>query len=285
MNRRDLIVYISAKNCNPNGDINQDNAPRTDLQTGKGLMSSVSNKRRIKSAVQQMYDVPMLVDPSLVSIETRAKEALADLDEQALLQLPALDQDKAIKQAICKKYWDVRTFGAAIANLSKKDKTLKSDGQITGMAQVTWAESLDPIAVDQPATITRCNAATDADLAKGKTHDIGTTWIVPYAQYVYEVHVSGAKASWTGFDDNDYAMLLEGIKKSWLLNQSSSKAGMEVDCVIEFIHDSEFGSASLSALRDCIVLTPQTDSTGRVHYEISVDKSKVPSGVSCNMYR
>jgi Cas7 group CRISPR-associated protein Csh2 len=285
MKRRDLIVYLTAKNCNPNGDMNNDNMPRQDFESGYGLMSDVSNKRRVKSAVAQIYEVPMLVDPSLVSIEAKAKEAISDIDDAALAEMTPLDRDKAVKQSICKKYWDARTFGATVANLSKKDKSL-SDGAIVGPVAFTWAESLAPVTVDQPEVITRCNAATDADLAKGKTHDVGTKWRLGFAQYAYEVHVSGARGeTWTGFNDDDYAMLLEGIKKSWMLNQTSSKTGMEVDAIVEFTHESVFGNASPSALRECVRLDEVTSSDGKVKYVPRIDESMVPSGVTAKIYR
>ena len=287
MTRRDLIVYVSARNCNPNGDMDRDNRPRQDDLTGLGQISAVSSKRRIKSAVQQMFDVPMLIDPSLISIESKAKEVLANIDPAKLDEMTPLEKDKAIKKAICEKYWDVRTFGAAIASLSKKDNNSISDGQITGPVQVEWAESLQPIELgEEPKTITRCNASTDADLAKKppKRTDIGTQWIVPYAQYAFEVHVSGANDK-TGFSDKDYEMLLEGTRKMWMLNQTSSKAGMEVDAVIEFTHESKFGNASPSSLRKCIVLTPHEEIIGRISHDISVDDSKVPEGVTYKIYR
>ena len=103
MTRRDLIVYVSARNCNPNGDMDRDNRPRQDDLTGLGQISAVSSKRRIKSAVQQMFDVPMLIDPSLISIESKAKEVLANIDPAKLDEMTPLEKDKAIKKAICEK--------------------------------------------------------------------------------------------------------------------------------------------------------------------------------------
>lgn len=286
--RADVYVFETAHNCNPNGSMDDDNAPRQN-EYGLGIMSDVSIKRRIRDAVSQMHEgeVELLYDPSLVSIEAKARSVTDLLPAKELDGMSVFEKDRAVKGALCRKYWDVRTFGATISNLSKKgrDKSPISDGQITGCVQVESAETLEPISADVPMTITRVNAATDADIEKGKTRDVGKKWAVSFAQYQYAVHVaSGKKARLNGFTEEDFNWLIEGIRKRWLLNETSSKAGMEVDKVIVFRHESEFGNASPAQLRACIVKEPCQDAAGRTVYEISVDESKLPDGVTVTVY-
>jgi len=277
INRRDLIVVENCKNANPNGDLSADNQPRMDFETSKGLISPVSIKRRIRDAVRKLhgeeagYAILMYNDGT--SLEAKAKEILDGLNLKDVKAMDAKQRDRMIKKAVCDKYWDVRTFGAAITNFNKLGV---SDGQITGPVQIGWGESIDPIIVDDPQYITRSVAATDKDLSVNKTVDIGTKYITN-AQYAYEVHVCDNDQ--TGISEKDYEYLLEGIQRRWDLNRTSSKTGMEVECVIEFIHDSRYGSASMAMLRKAIVRTVDDENAVRKHYSFTVDESKLPKGV------
>ena len=285
--RADIFVYETARNCNPNGSFDDDNAPRTN-DYSLGLMSDVSIKRRIRDAVAQIHEgeVKLLYDPSLVSIDAKAHAVIDLLDPKKLDHMTPFEKDRAVKAAFCREYWDVRTFGAAVAGLSRKgkDKAPISDGQITGCVQVTWAESLETIAVDAPMTITRVSPSTDKDIEKGKKTEVGKKWVTS-GQYAYNVFVSsGQKARLNGFTEEDFNWLIEGIRMRWVLNQTSSKTGMEVDRVIVFRHNSDLGNCSISDLRKCIVKQSHEDSAGRTIYEFSVDDSKLPSGVTVTVY-
>lgn len=286
MKRRDLLVFVSAENCNPNGDPDADNMPRQDPETGHGLMTDVSIKSRIKSAVKQLYEEKMAVDEEITPTETRVKEALCSIDEEKLWEMTPLDRDRAVKTEVCARFWDARTFGAVIASLSKKSGTssqILSDGAITGPVQVSYGVSLAPIVVDKADLISRQNVASEADLKK-KMHDFGTKWRVGYAQYAYDVHVHGRAAEWTGFNDEDYDKLLQGILQSWELNRTASKVGMNVDCVIEFTHDNDLGKCSWKKLQNLVSLKESKRFDGRTSYSPVVDESQLPKGVSVKIY-
>ena len=46
--RRELVLLVDFKNCNPQGDPDDENAPRTDSETGRGLITSASIKRKLR---------------------------------------------------------------------------------------------------------------------------------------------------------------------------------------------------------------------------------------------
>ncbi len=277
MNRRDLIIVEMCKNSNPNGDLSANNQPRTDYETGLGLISDTSIKRRIRDAVYKMHGqeegYSLLIADDGISLEAKAKEILDSLNVKDLKAMSPKDRSDLIKKAVCEKYWDARVFGAAITNFAKLGVC---DGQVVGPVQVTWAESLEPIEISEPVFVTRTNAATDKDLERNKQTEIAQKWITN-GQYVYEIHLCDSQK--TGITQKDYDYLIEGILNRWELNRTSSKAGMSVERVIEFIHDKQYGSATMQALRDSIIKMCDDENAPRRHYSFSVDEKKLPKGI------
>src|SRR5579884_2911319 len=51
-NRYDFIVIFDVKDGNPNGDPDAGNLPRVDPETGRGLVTDVCLKRKIRNFVQ-----------------------------------------------------------------------------------------------------------------------------------------------------------------------------------------------------------------------------------------
>lgn len=281
MNRRDLIVIENCRNSNPNGDMAAGNQPRVDFETGLGLMSDTSIKRRIRDAVFKMHGqeegYALLINNDGRSLEEKAQEILESLNVKDIKEMSPKDRSDAIKAAVCEKYWDARIFGAAIANFQKLGVC---DGQITGPVQVAWGESVEPIIIDE-LYITRTNAATEKDLQRNKSTEIAPKWITN-GQYVYELHLCDNGK--TGISEKDYQYLLEGIMNRWELNRTSTKSGMEVETVIEFIHDSQYGNASMATLRKAVVRTCDDENAPRKHYSYSVVESKLPKGVKVEIH-
>ena len=53
--RHDFVLLFDVKNGNPNGDPDAGNMPRIDPETGHGLVSDVSLKRKIRNYVETAY--------------------------------------------------------------------------------------------------------------------------------------------------------------------------------------------------------------------------------------
>ena len=54
--RHDFVYVFDATNTNPNGDPDAGNLPRVDPETGRGLVTDVSLKRRIRDYVATCAD-------------------------------------------------------------------------------------------------------------------------------------------------------------------------------------------------------------------------------------
>ena len=51
-NRYDFILFFDVQDGNPNGDPDAGNLPRIDAETGKGLVTDVCLKRKVRNYVQ-----------------------------------------------------------------------------------------------------------------------------------------------------------------------------------------------------------------------------------------
>jgi Cas7 group CRISPR-associated protein Csh2 len=50
----DALLFVSATDCNPNGEPDDGNRPRQDQETSNGLISGVSLKRHIRDTIQAL---------------------------------------------------------------------------------------------------------------------------------------------------------------------------------------------------------------------------------------
>ena len=55
-NRYDFVILFDVENGNPNGDPDAGNMPRTDPETGLGLVTDVCLKRKIRNYVETVKD-------------------------------------------------------------------------------------------------------------------------------------------------------------------------------------------------------------------------------------
>src|SRR5574341_2196527 len=53
-NRYDFVLLFDVKDGNPNGDPDAGNLPRVDSETGRGLVTDVSLKRKIRNFVEML---------------------------------------------------------------------------------------------------------------------------------------------------------------------------------------------------------------------------------------
>lgn len=55
-NRYDFVILFDVENGNPNGDPDNGNAPRVDLDTGHGIVTDVCLKRKIRNYVETVKE-------------------------------------------------------------------------------------------------------------------------------------------------------------------------------------------------------------------------------------
>lgn len=272
-NRFDFVYLFDVQDGNPNGDPDAGNLPRIDAETGKGLVTDVCLKRKIRNYVQTTKELSDGYD-----IFVREKAVLDNLVDKTW-EMPevknAANEDKkaTAKKIMCLQYFDIRTFGAVIATSGKQD-------QVRGPVQLTFARSVDPINVAEHS-ITRMAVTKQADMEKEKT--MGRKNTVPYGLYVCHGFVSANLAKQTGFSSEDLDLFWDALKNMFDQDRSASRGLMSAQKLIVFKHDSLLGNAPANKLFDLVHIEKNADvSVPRSFsdYIVTIDKSNLPKHVS-----
>ena len=286
-NRYEFVILFDVENGNPNGDPDAGNMPRTDPETGYGLVTDACLKRKIRNYVEALKeDAPgyRIYVKDNVPLNRSDREACdyVGVDPDKLKELKKKDEhlDEKLRDFMCSNFFDIRTFGAVMTTFTKGALNC---GRVCGPVQIGFARSIDPV-TPQEVTITRIAITKEAD-AENKNTEMGRKYIVPYGLYRAEGFISANLArKTTGFSESDLELLWQAILNMFELDRSAARGKMAVRELIVFRHDSELGNAPAHKLFDLIhvnrndsVVYPRAYSD----YTVSVDLDKLPKGVQC----
>ena len=286
-NRYDFTILFDVENGNPNGDPDADNMPRTDQESGYGIVTDVCLKRKIRNCVEVMCeDKPgyKIYIKQGVTLNASDKTAFVGLgiDEGKMKNLKKdnPDIDRKIRDFMCANFFDIRTFGAVMTTFVKYALNC---GQVRGPVQLGFARSIDPI-VPQEITITRMAVTTEAD-AENKKNTMGRKYVVPYALYRVNGYISANLArKTTGFSEDDLALLWKAIINMFEYDRSAARGSMAVRELIVFKHSCELGDAPSHKLFDTIKVA-RKEGVGLARsygdYAVTVETDKIPEGVTC----
>ena len=277
--RYDFVLLFDVKDGNPNGDPDAGNLPRIDAETGQGLVTDVSLKRKVRNFVSMVKG-----DTPPYDIYVKEKAILNKQNEKAYLAIGEGDVSKSddkkrkggdnvakARDWMCGNFFDVRTFGAVMST------GVANCGQVRGPVQLTFARSLDRIA-SQEHSITRMAVTTEAEAEKqgGDNRTMGRKNTVPYGLYVAHGFVSAFLAKQTGFSDDDLTLLWQALGQMFEHDRSAARGEMVTRGLYVFEHESELGNAHAHHLFERVkaelkpgVSTPRNFSD----YSVSVDES------------
>jgi CRISPR-associated protein Csd2 len=285
-NRYDFVLVFDVRDGNPNGDPDAGNLPRLDAESGHGLVTDVSLKRKVRNFVGLVKGETPPFD-----IYVKEKAVLNQAHEKAYVAVGAEDElkgegkkrkgsgdtvDKARKW-MCANFYDVRTFGAVMS-------LGVNCGQVRGPVQLTFARSVDPI-IAQEHSITRMAVATEAEAEKqqGDNRTMGRKHTIPYGIYVAHGFVSSFLAKQTGFDEDDLELLWQALEQMFEHDRSAARGEMSTRGLYVFKHDSELGNAHAHALFDRIQIARKAGAEvprSFSDYEVTVDDAELPAGVT-----
>lgn len=285
-NRYEFVILFDVENGNPNGDPDAGNMPRIDPETNLGIVTDVCLKRKIRNYVETIK-----ADATGYRIYIKDGVPLNRSDSEAYAHVGAEDKtireakkkdskiDEKIRDFMCSNFYDIRTFGAVMTTFVK---AALNCGQVRGPVQLGFARSVEPV-IPQEITITRVAITTEADAEKKGT-EMGRKYIVPYGLYRCEGYISANLArKTTGFSEEDLQLFWEAVLNMFEHDRSAARGNMAVRELIIFRHDSEFGNAPAHKLFERIrisrrngVEVPRRYSD----YEVSVDETALPSGVT-----
>ena len=281
-NRYTFFGFISSRNGNPNGDPDNGNAPRIDTYDNHGIITDVSIKGHARRAVKQIFGTDIMIDKSNECIKSvinkfgkTEDESSDDTSSKKNKKKGNVNKENNGKE-LCKAFWDIRTFGGVFGNDSSS---------ITGPVQISNAKSIHPISINEMA-INRCipNELKEDNAGNLEVHSqFGDKPYQSYGLYQFTGEINPFQAKNTGFNDEDRKKLFEGLNQAYTLWCSAQKGETEMAKIIVFKHESALGNAKLSKLRECISIKLRdgvTVPTDYSDYEITVDESKLPKGIS-----
>jgi CRISPR-associated protein Csd2 len=306
-NRHDFVFLFDVSNGNPNGDPDAGNLPRLDPETNQGLVTDVSLKRKIRNFVEltKGSDAGFAIYVSEGAIlnekhrEAYSRERPTDKQVATAKKLSPKDdkEAKALRDWMCKNFFDVRTFGAVMS-------TGINCGQVRGPVQLSFARSIEPI-VPLEISITRMAATTLDEKKKRDDEDegderresrtMGRKHIVPYGLYRAHGFVSAKLAERTGFSQSDLSLLWEALKNMFEHDRSAARGEMTARSLIVFKHASALGNAAAHSLFDRVKVgrsvgddirlpgDPRIDNMPPARrfedYGVRVDDANMPGGV------
>jgi len=287
-NRYDFVLLFDVQDGNPNGDPDAGNLPRVDAETGKGLVTDVCLKRKIRNYVglkhgeQPPYEIYVKEKAVLNKQHERAyigigTEDELEIDKKGHVKSKGKGANEDARNWMCANFYDVRTFGAVMS-------TGVNCGQVRGPIQLTFARSVDPV-VTLEHSITRMAVATEAEAEKqdGDNRTMGRKFTVPYGLYVAHGFISAPLAAQTGFSDDDLSLLWESLNNMFEHDRSAARGLMSTRKLVVFKHESNMGNAPAHALFERVqvslkdgVAAPRSFSD----YDVQVDSDDLPNGVS-----
>ena len=216
LNNSELLFLYDAKRCNPNGDMDNENKPRMDWDTGTNLVSDVRLKRYIRDYLETVKGEDLFVTNKAEDAENRVKQ----LD----------DEGKKVSDLL-----GVRLFGAVTAN--------EDADHLTGPVQFNWGYSLNKVELQETKTIT-------SSFSSGA--GVGKDYRVKYSFIAFSGGINGLTAKDTGLDEDDVELFEEAVVKSIPLNRTRSKIGQtpRLYLRIELTNNQSF----LNDLRDYVSL-------------------------------
>jgi CRISPR-associated protein Csd2 len=212
-------AIVQATASNPNGDPDNDGAPRKDIND-YGMISPVAFKRRLRDSVARRSDAwqGLADELGVTTKETEERFQIYVLKdrkpEEIKKEIENIDKFQS-------KYWDARVFGNTI--LESSEKCGSRDSLRCGIVTVCTGKSLAPVDLGAQ-TFTRV-----AGIQEGKDRAMGIEChkYVEHAIYLQPFCVNPERAKETGVDQKDINVLL-GLVPHLYDGRSASSAGVEV---------------------------------------------------------
>ena len=266
-NRFDFVFLFDVKDGNPNGDPDFDNQPRIDFETREGLVSDVCIKRKVRNYIQLKVEAGELSSDNY-DIFIRQGQILNDIINGE--KGKANNDEKKGRLSMCDKYFDIRTFGAVLS-------TGEDLGVVRGPVQFVFSRSIDEID-SRTHSLTRCCVVDNAD-----STTFGNKSTVSYGLYRMHGYVSAFDGNKCHFTEDDLKLLWEALANAFEHDHAAARGEMNARALIVFKHESKLGNARASQLFDLVKISKKEGVEFPRQFDdyvISVDKNKLPTGVT-----
>jgi CRISPR-associated protein Csd2 len=280
-NRYEFVLLFDVENGNPNGDPDAGNMPRIDAETGLGLVTDVCLKRKIRNYVELVkagepgYDIYVREGVVLNQLNKEAYDHHPEIElkesKEDRIEAKKKDDQLTLARWMCKKYFDIRTFGAVMT-------TGVNCGQVRGPVQLTFSKSIDPINPTE-VSITRMAVTNEKDIEKERT--MGRKAFVPYGLYRLEGYISAPLAQQTGFSEEDLELLWTALINIFEHDRSAARGKMASQKLFVFKHDTALGNAPANKLFQLVQVQRKDGVTvPRSFNDYEVTVGTAPQGVA-----
>lgn len=236
----DFAVIINVKNANPNGDPLNGNRPRVNYD-GIGELTDVCIKRKVRNRLMEVEHA------IFVQSDDNRTDEYPSLRKRAEGEISKDDwkNEKKFREAVCKKWLDVRAFGQVFAYEGDKKGEGVSIG-IRGPVSIHSAFSVAPVLERVSSIQITKSVSSEGDGTKRSSDTMGMKHRVDHGVYVFYGSMNPQLASKTGFSDED-AEAIKKVLTNLFENDASSarpEGSMEVYKVYWWKHNCKNGQYS-----------------------------------------
>ena len=265
------LLVIEVRNSNPNGDPDRESDPRTRAHDGKGNISDVSFKRKLRELVlekkgpvwkeiRRLLNLTENDDPRFgIHVNQETRNTIGNLPYEA-------------RVVELKKCWDVRVFGST--DLEKKEKETDKKSYIkTGVAQFSVGVSVAKVRIQRDTNTVKANVDKDKDADRGMA-PLGFR-VIEHGVYAMPFLVNPTAAHQSETKLEDIELLCRLIPYAYPHNASRIRPLVEVRHAWYFEHKSPLGSCSDFAILDALTpikTDPNEPSTAWADYDYNGDE-------------
>ena len=273
------LLIIEVRNSNPNGDPDRESDPRQRNHNGRGEITPVSFKRKVRDLIEwkdglawqeiKKKFTPELNDEEFMILESRERgfKDVKDAAEAWRKVLEIVDDETKMRN----KYWDARVFGSTFLEKgeespedskdqavggqkdNKKKGKKKEDKKYikTGIVQFGLGISVSPVLLD------RCTLTKKASAEESKDRGMAPLGyrVVEHGVYYMPFFVNPLVAHKSGCRQKDIDVLLKTIPLAYKGTPSMPRNCIEIRHAWYMEHKSAWGSCSDFTLLDA--LTPK----------------------------
>lgn len=232
MQRITGLLILEVRNSNPNGDPDRESDPRQRPNDGRGEISPVSFKRKVRDLIEDK------AGPAWAELSARFNPPLPSA-EFHVLESRGRDRAAITKEAndgtLAAKYWDARLFGTTFLEEKTKEKASYIR---TGVCQFGLGLSISAIDVTRH-TLTN-KAGVDKDLDRGMAPLAFR--VVQHGLYALPFFVNPSTAHRSGCTQRDVDLLLHALPYAYSNNPAMNRAGISPVHIHVLTHTNALGS-------------------------------------------
>ncbi len=251
------LLVIEVRNSNPNGDPDRESDPRTRAHDGKGIISDVSFKRKLRELVLNKKGPVWLAMRDLMEMGDGKFGIHVDQQTRALAKS---SKEEGQKKTLSANHWDVRVFGST--SLEEGDNFIR-----TGVAQFSIGVSAAKVRIQRDTNTVKAGVDATKEADRGMA-PLGFR-VVEHGVYAMPFLVNPSAAGKSECAREDIELLCRLIPFAYAHNASRIRPMVEVRNAWYFEHKSRLGSCSDFVILDALTPTkadPSEPSTALADY-------------------